>query len=123
MFWAGFASLIQFVNSVVWNGTAENVAPVWCDICKSCIIPISSMSNTETRIATKFIIGAGVGIPAASLCINRRLYQIATVQQTVSGFREVSLLWHCGLYAHFNCRSVALCLSIFLLGLAYLPLL
>ena len=42
--------------------------------------------------ATKFIIGAGVGIPAASLCINRRLYKIATVQQAVSGFREVSSL-------------------------------
>ena len=37
MFWAGFASLIQFVNSIVWHGNMENVAPVWCDICKSCI--------------------------------------------------------------------------------------
>ena len=35
MFWAGFASLIQFVNSVVWHGNMENVAPVWCDICTS----------------------------------------------------------------------------------------
>lgn len=33
MFWTGFASLIQFVNSVVWNGNVNNVAPIWCDIC------------------------------------------------------------------------------------------
>lgn len=38
-----------------------NWAPVWCDI------------------SSKFIIGANVAIPACSLCINRRLYHIASV--------------------------------------------
>lgn len=70
MFWAGFASLIQFVDALVWHGNAVNKIPVWCDI------------------TTKFIIGAGVGIPAASLCINRRLYSIAAVQQTALSLRE-----------------------------------
>ncbi|KAI0053490.1 STE3-like pheromone receptor [Auriscalpium vulgare] len=65
MFWASMASLIEFVNSIVWHGNLNNPAPVWCDI------------------STKFIIGAGVGIPASSLCINRRLYNIASVK-TVS---------------------------------------
>ncbi|KAI0698257.1 pheromone A receptor-domain-containing protein [Cytidiella melzeri] len=62
MLWASIASLIQFVNSLVWNGNINNVAPVWCDF------------------ATKFLVGAGVGIPASSLCINRRLYNIASVR-------------------------------------------
>ncbi|KAI0087571.1 GPCR fungal pheromone mating factor [Irpex rosettiformis] len=65
MLWASLSSFVQFVNSVVWFGSMDNVAPVWCDI------------------ASTFLIGAGVGIPAASLCINRRLYHIASVR-TVS---------------------------------------
>ncbi|CAL1697584.1 unnamed protein product [Somion occarium] len=62
MLWASLASLIQFVDSIIWHDSLQNVAPIWCDI------------------STKFIIGAGVGIPAASLCINRRLYNIASVR-------------------------------------------
>ncbi|CCM02272.1 uncharacterized protein FIBRA_04357 [Fibroporia radiculosa] len=59
MLWSSFACMIQFVDSVVWSGNVDNPAPVWCDI------------------STKFLIGAGVGIPAASLCINRRLFKIS----------------------------------------------
>ncbi|KAH0834106.1 STE3-domain-containing protein [Lanmaoa asiatica] len=62
MIWTGLACLNQFINSVVWNSDVIDRAPVWCDI------------------STKFMIGSAVAIPAASLCINRRLYQIASVQ-------------------------------------------
>ncbi|KAI0060055.1 STE3-like pheromone receptor [Artomyces pyxidatus] len=65
MFWVSVACLVQFVDSVVWHGTLNNHAPIWCDI------------------ASKIIIGAGVAIPAASLCINRRLYIVTSVK-TVS---------------------------------------
>jgi pheromone a factor receptor len=60
MIWTGLACLNQFINSIVWTGNAINWAPVWCDI------------------STRFMIGSAVAIPAASLCINRRLYYIAT---------------------------------------------
>lgn len=59
MTWTGLACLMYFVNSIVWDGNAINWAPVWCDI------------------SSRFIIGVVVAIPAASLCINRRLYHIA----------------------------------------------
>lgn len=62
MFWAALGCLNLFINSVVWNRTARNLAPVWCDI------------------STRIILALNVGIPAASLCINRRLYQIASVK-------------------------------------------
>jgi len=62
MFWGGLGSLNYFINSVVWNNTARNLAPVWCDI------------------SVRIILAAAIGIPAASLCINRRLYQIASVK-------------------------------------------
>ncbi|TCD62964.1 a-factor receptor [Steccherinum ochraceum] len=62
MIWAATGSLIEFVDSIVWHGSIDNVAPIWCDI------------------STKLLIGAGVGIPAASLCINRRLYSIVSVR-------------------------------------------
>ena len=62
MAWTGLACLNQFINSIVWNNNAINWAPVWCDI------------------SSKFIVGTAVAIPAASLCINRRLYHIASVK-------------------------------------------
>lgn len=61
MIWTGLACLIQFINSIVWRSNVINWAPVWCDI------------------TTKFMIGTSVAIPACSLCINRRLYHIASV--------------------------------------------
>ncbi|THU83830.1 pheromone receptor Rcb3 B45 [Dendrothele bispora CBS 962.96] len=62
IFWTSLACLNQFVNSIVWHNNALNPAPVWCDI------------------STRIMLGATVGIPASSLCINRRLYRIATIQ-------------------------------------------
>ncbi|KAG5640715.1 hypothetical protein DXG03_007436 [Asterophora parasitica] len=62
MAWTGLACLTQFINSIVWNKNAINWAPVWCDI------------------TARIIIGVSVAIPAASLCINRRLYHIASVR-------------------------------------------
>ncbi|KAI0298959.1 pheromone A receptor-domain-containing protein [Multifurca ochricompacta] len=60
MAWAGLGCLNAFINSVVWNGTVSNVAPVWCDI------------------STRFTVGLAVGLPAALLVINRRLFKIAS---------------------------------------------
>ncbi|KII83820.1 hypothetical protein PLICRDRAFT_168730 [Plicaturopsis crispa FD-325 SS-3] len=62
MIWTAVGCLNLFINSIVWSNDAINRAPVWCDI------------------STRIIVGIAVAIPAASLCINRRLYKIATVQ-------------------------------------------
>jgi pheromone a factor receptor len=32
--WAGLSCLNGFINSIVFNKTVLNIAPVWCDICK-----------------------------------------------------------------------------------------
>jgi pheromone a factor receptor len=32
MGWTSVSLLIYFINSVVWDGNIDNVAPVWCDI-------------------------------------------------------------------------------------------
>lgn len=65
MAWTGVACLNQFINSIVWHHNAINWAPVWCDI------------------SARIIIGSSVAIPAASLCINRRLYKIATIKSVM----------------------------------------
>ncbi|KAM6493088.1 Pheromone A receptor domain containing protein [Amanita muscaria] len=72
MAWTGIACLIQFINSIVWNGNAYNPAPLaaWCDI------------------STRIMIGTTVAIPAASLCINRRLYHIACVKSVTHSRAE-----------------------------------
>ncbi|KAF8809922.1 STE3-domain-containing protein [Phlegmacium glaucopus] len=66
MIWTGLACLNQFINSIIWNRNAINWAPVWCDI------------------SARFIVGVSIAIPAASLCINRRLYHIACVRVVTS---------------------------------------
>ncbi|KLO16516.1 STE3-domain-containing protein [Schizopora paradoxa] len=65
MIWAGVSCLNFCVNSIVWHGNALNPAPIWCDI------------------STRIIVASAVAIPAASLCINRRLYKIASSPSVV----------------------------------------
>ncbi|EIW56740.1 fungal pheromone STE3G-protein-coupled receptor [Trametes versicolor FP-101664 SS1] len=62
MMWASLACLNEFVNCVVWARDAIDHAPAWCEI------------------STRLTIAASVGIPAASMCINQRLYNISRVQ-------------------------------------------
>ncbi|KAJ6498392.1 pheromone A receptor-domain-containing protein [Mycena vitilis] len=62
MLWTALACLVFFVDSIVWSGNTIDWAPVWCDI------------------STHFLNGFNLAIPACSLCINRRLYQIASVR-------------------------------------------
>jgi len=60
--WTGTGCLILSINAIIWDGNTVNWAPVWCDI------------------TTRYIVGLSVAIPAASLCINRRLYNIASIR-------------------------------------------
>ncbi|KAG1750489.1 pheromone receptor Rcb3 B43 [Suillus paluster] len=61
MIWTALGLLNLAINSIVWRSSVINYAPVWCDI------------------SSRLIVGVSVAIPAASLCINRRLYKIATI--------------------------------------------
>ncbi|KAJ7085494.1 pheromone A receptor-domain-containing protein [Mycena belliarum] len=60
IFWTALSCMVQYFSSIVWENSTENSAPAWCDI------------------SIRIMMGASVGIPAAALCINRRLYYIAS---------------------------------------------
>lgn len=77
MIWTAIACINLGINAIVWHGNALNPAPVWCDICTLFQSSVVSLRLTST-LASRLIIASNVGIPAASLCINRRLYKIAT---------------------------------------------
>jgi pheromone a factor receptor len=70
MIWTGLGCLIQGINSIVWNKNLINRAPVYCDI------------------STRIQVALNVAIPACSLCINRRLYKIATVKVMTTTYTE-----------------------------------
>ncbi|KIL55876.1 hypothetical protein M378DRAFT_560049 [Amanita muscaria Koide BX008] len=72
MIWTSLACLFEFINSLVWAGNVLNPVPVWCDI------------------SSKYLLGAGVGITASTLCITRRLYRIANIP-VVSHTRQEKL--------------------------------
>lgn len=84
MIWSAISCLNKFVNSIVWAGSAADSAPALCEICASAAFSTIALLVTNwvhlNSPATRITIGASVGIPAASLCINRRLYMIARVQ-------------------------------------------
>ncbi|KAJ7466162.1 pheromone A receptor-domain-containing protein [Mycena galericulata] len=66
IFWTSLSCLTEYFNSVVWAGNTVNSAPAWCEI------------------SIRIMMAASVGLPAASLCINRRMYQIANMPPTAS---------------------------------------
>ncbi|KAF5329272.1 hypothetical protein D9619_009301 [Psilocybe cf. subviscida] len=70
MFWVGASALNFFINSIIWRDNILDSAPIWCDI------------------SSRLIVGAAVGIPASSLCINRRLYKIASSRTASSSRAE-----------------------------------
>jgi pheromone a factor receptor len=81
MIWAGLGCLMQCINSIVWNGNMINRVPVYCDICKS--VDVLSLERSLTLrypTASRIQIAQNVAIPACSLCINRRLYKVATAK-------------------------------------------
>jgi pheromone a factor receptor len=90
MAWAGLGCLNAFINSVVWNNTTENKAPVWCDICSCTSSSLPSQFADRAFLlllvytASRFIVGVGVGLPAATLVISHRLYKIASRTVTFS---------------------------------------
>ncbi|TDL15049.1 STE3-domain-containing protein [Rickenella mellea] len=68
--WASLACLDRFINSIVWYGNALNPAPIYCDI------------------SSRFFIGYTVALPAASLCIIRRLYLVSSMKYFLASTRQ-----------------------------------
>ncbi|KAF8239165.1 STE3-domain-containing protein [Tricholoma matsutake] len=65
MGWTALTCLAYFINSVVWRDNAINWAPVWCDL------------------TSRLFMGYNYAIPAASLCMTRRLYRVAVIRKVV----------------------------------------
>ncbi|KAJ7172844.1 fungal pheromone STE3G-protein-coupled receptor, partial [Mycena crocata] len=60
IFWAALSCINVYFNALVWVGNTVNSAPAWCEI------------------SIRITMAASVGISAAALAINRRLYEIAS---------------------------------------------
>ncbi|KAI0065774.1 STE3-like pheromone receptor [Artomyces pyxidatus] len=61
LFWTALGCFVGFINSLVWNNNTRNSAPVWCDI------------------SGRLLLAVSVALPAATLCITRRLYAITSL--------------------------------------------
>jgi pheromone a factor receptor len=95
MIWAGLGCLVQCINSIVWNKNMVNRAPIYCDIGES--VDLSSLERSLTlrhHTVARLQVAQNVAIPACSLCINRRLYKIATakVAMTTSAERRRAVI-------------------------------
>ncbi len=80
MAWTGLGCFIQCINSIIWNHNMINRAPIYFDIGRLSLYDIAHRRSLNYTTVVHFQAGLGVGIPAASLCINRRLYKIATAK-------------------------------------------
>ena len=88
MFWTATALLSLFINSIIWADNAIDWAPVWCDI-SECFYAWCTNRFLMKITASRVIIAISVAIPAASLCINHRLYSIAAVRTVTRTKAEV----------------------------------
>jgi len=89
MVWTCLSCLGLCINSIIWKGNVNDWAPIWCDICEfekvfhrnivatNCIFPV-----------TRVIVIGSFGLPAASLCANRRIYLIASVRKVTTSRAE-----------------------------------
>ncbi|TBU43025.1 GPCR fungal pheromone mating factor [Dichomitus squalens] len=73
MIWTSVACLNLAINSIIWSDNVLNSVPVWCDI------------------SSRIVVAAGVALPAASLCIQRRLYFIASIKTVSISYAEKRL--------------------------------
>ena len=109
MIWTALGLLNLFINSIIWRDNAIDWSPHWCDICAFYKLPVCVDTITNCYIATRIVVGVSVALPAASLCINRRLYKIASCQTTSFTPAHVSTALEC-LVAHnlIFCRNAVL---------------
>jgi hypothetical protein len=54
-----------------------------------CCMPLGSF-----HLASQIVLGSGIGIPASTLCITRRLYNITKIQRVSTSWEDVSD-WTC----------------------------
>ena len=67
------------INSIIWNHNTVNWAPVWCDISEFSFTLINDdFTGAYLVIASRFIVGISIALPATLLLINRRLYLLAS---------------------------------------------
>src|SRR6266853_654559 len=78
MAWTGLGCFIQCINSIIWNHNMIDRAPIYSDIGKLDNIAHRHSLNYITVVHIQA--GLNAAIPACSLCINRRLYKIATAK-------------------------------------------
>ena len=72
-----------------------NRAPIYCDIGESFdLLSLERSLTLPNRTVTRIQVAQNVAIPATSLCINRRLYKIATakVAMTTSAERRRAVI-------------------------------
>ncbi|KAJ6498402.1 GPCR fungal pheromone mating factor [Mycena vitilis] len=77
--WLFLSNFEYAINSIVWSGRTNNVAPVWCDI------------------VTMFDVGATAALPACCLCLALQLWRVASTSHTTNKkrvlFMNIGLCW------------------------------
>ncbi|QRV85395.1 STE3-type pheromone receptor [Ceratobasidium sp. AG-Ba] len=68
--WLALVNLTRGINAIIWGGNIIIKYKVWCDI------------------TTKLVIGANVGLPAATLCICRYLAAVASPRHTIANAKD-----------------------------------
>lgn len=78
--WIGLDCIFLGINSIIWDHNTVNWAPVWCDICQFFFRLKQWLwtSQGAYTIAARITLGVSVALPASILCINRRLYLLAS---------------------------------------------
>ena len=89
MAYSGLGCLGFCINSIIWKGNTRDWAPVWCDICEFEKVFHWDIEVTYCIfLVTRVIVIGNCGLSAASLCVNRRMYLIASVRKVTTSRAE-----------------------------------
>ena len=104
--WLACVNMIRGINALVWNGNVDVRGSVWCDIGGS--IWRYSETNIDyllplISLATKFMLGCNIALPAAFLCVSRKLELLGS-SRTFS--MDSKTVWNRRLLELFLCYVV-----------------
>ena len=89
--WTSVECIITGVNATIWSNNVQDVAPVWCDICKSMLITLILCVCLIVLLfaATHLDVASVVALRGCTFAITRRLYVIMKYKTKANAVRKV----------------------------------
>jgi pheromone a factor receptor len=88
MIWIGQGNFFRGISAIIWNGSVERKALVFCDIGMIAVLGYNSHQVLSVTTALQLQIASIWGMSACALCITRHLESISSPRYSSSGLND-----------------------------------